>query len=117
MPVRATVDHLAALPEPDNVNGATIVWGVRAGRAGDDAPGVDPAVLAAAGFEGKTGQTTTVVTDDGIRLLVGLGDAGPGVTQRWPRFRAPEETMDCTNPEPNAIRCPPRSPPWAMASA
>ncbi len=82
MPVRATVDHLAALPEPDNVNGATIVWGVRAGRAGDDAPGVDPAVLAAAGFEGKTGQTTTVVTDDGIRLLVGLGDAGPGVFRK-----------------------------------
>jgi leucyl aminopeptidase len=73
MPVTITVDHAAAVPV-ELPEGALVATGVRSGSLADDAPGLDPAVAEAAGFEGKEGQTLVAATDAGARLLVGLGD-------------------------------------------
>jgi leucyl aminopeptidase len=69
MPVPVTVDHAAALPEGD----ALIAIGVRADHLAEDAPGTSAELAALAGFEGKVAQTRFADTDDGPRLLVGLG--------------------------------------------
>src|SRR5690349_6767839 len=73
MPVTVTIDHLAALPT-DLPDGTLVAVGVRAGSLADDAPGLDPSLAAVAGFEGKAAQTLVASTDDGLRLLVGLGE-------------------------------------------
>jgi leucyl aminopeptidase len=83
MPVRLTVDHQPTVPDPAEGGGELVAIGVRAGRLAEDAAGVDEAVLAASGFEGKPAQTTFVATEAGPRLLVGLGDTpDPGGYRR-----------------------------------
>lgn len=69
MPVPVTVDHAATLPEDD----AFVAVGVRSGHLAEDAPGVPADLADLAGFEGKEGQTFVAATNDGPRLLVGLG--------------------------------------------
>lgn len=74
MPIAITVDHQASVPDD---TGRLVALGVRSGALGDDAPGVAEALAHAAGFEGAVGQTMVAATEDGVRLLVGLG-AEPG---------------------------------------
>ena len=81
MPAAVTVDHLGSLPE-DLPDGALVALGVRAGHLGDDAPGLDAAVAAAAGFEGNVAQTLVAATDAGVRLLVGVGEEPDPTTFR-----------------------------------
>ncbi len=78
MPVHVAVDHISSLSdlerdEPD-AGERLIAVGVRSGSIADDAPGADADLLEAAGFEGEACQTTVANTDDGMRLLVGLGE-------------------------------------------
>ncbi|MEZ5182808.1 MAG: leucyl aminopeptidase [Acidimicrobiales bacterium] len=78
MPATITLDHAPALPE-ELPEGALVAVGVRADHLADDAPGVAPELAAAAGFAGKAGQTMLAATDEGVRLLVGIGAPGePG---------------------------------------
>ncbi len=78
MPIPITIDHQAASPEAD-----LVALGVRAGHLAEDAPGLDPDLAALAGFEGKVAQTLVAATDDGLRLLVGLGEEpDPGQFRR-----------------------------------
>ena len=69
MPVPITIDHQVAVPDDIEL----VAVGVRAGHLAEDAPGLDEDLAALAGFEGKVAQTLVALTDDGIRLLVGLG--------------------------------------------
>ena len=71
MPVPITLDHQAVLPD-EGID--LVVRGVRAGRLEADAPGFDQDVARVAGFEARVAQTLVVATDQGVRLLVGLGD-------------------------------------------
>ncbi len=72
MPLTITVDHA---PNPAAVDGQALeVRGVRAGSVAADAPGVDQALLAAAGFTAKVAQTVMVAGEGGPVLLVGLGE-------------------------------------------
>src|SRR3954469_16246143 len=69
MPTSLAASHSAAVPE-----GADLVAiAVRPADLGADAS-VDVDVVKASGFEGKVGQTMFAATDDGLRLLVGIGD-------------------------------------------
>ncbi|MGI8709670.1 MAG: leucyl aminopeptidase [Acidimicrobiales bacterium] len=70
MPVTIDVDHAAT---SDGGVGALIV-GVRAGHLNDAASGIDAEVAALAGFEAEVGQTLACTTEEGPRLLVGLGE-------------------------------------------
>ncbi|HEY4377454.1 MAG TPA: M17 family peptidase N-terminal domain-containing protein, partial [Acidimicrobiales bacterium] len=63
------VVHAGAVPEGE----ALVAVGVRSDHLADDTEGVDPALLEAAGFEGKVAQTRLVSIDGAVRLLVGLG--------------------------------------------
>lgn len=75
MPIPITIDHQAALSDDGD---GLVALGVRVGHVADDAPGVGDDFLEAADFTGAVGQTVLVTTEDGVRLLVGLGDeAGP----------------------------------------
>lgn len=67
-----SIEHLGALPD-DLTEGTLVAVGVRASHLSEDAPGLDEALAAASGFEGKPGQTLFASTDAGLRLLVGLG--------------------------------------------
>lgn len=81
MPATISIQHLGALP--DDLDGAVVAVGVRAGHLDDDAPGLDAALAAIAGFEGKVGQTLATAVDAGVRLLVGLGDEpAPGAFRK-----------------------------------
>ncbi len=80
MPLTISLDHAATLaavnpgtvPAPEGE--PLVALGVRSGQVDEDAPGVDPALLAASGFTGNQAQAMLAVTDAGPRLLVGLGD-------------------------------------------
>lgn len=77
-----SIDHSAALAAPAEGGGPLVAVGVRQGHLDEDAPGVDLDVLGVAGFEGKVGQVRAVATEDGPRLLVGLGEAPDPTTYR-----------------------------------
>ena len=70
MPIPITLDHQPVVFDDVDL----VVLGVRAGQLGADAPGLDLDLAALAGFEGNVAQTLVAQTDDGVRLLVGLGD-------------------------------------------
>ena len=70
MPVPITIDHQPALPDDVDL----VAIGVRSGEVAADAPGVDEHLVELSGFEAKPGQTLLTSTDDGLRLLVGLGE-------------------------------------------
>jgi leucyl aminopeptidase len=76
MPVPIHIDHEPAIADDADL----VAVGVRSGRLAEDAPGVDPDVAAIAGFEADVAQTLVAATDDGVRLLVGLGE-DPGPTE------------------------------------
>ena len=78
MPVTIEIDHAATIPEDADV----VAVGVRAGRLAEDAPGVDEDLATLAHFEAKLGQTLVAATDDGLRLLVGLGDGDDPLDHR-----------------------------------
>jgi leucyl aminopeptidase len=69
MPVPITLDHQAAVPDDVDL----VALGVRVGHLAEDAPGLDEHLAGLARFEGKPAQTLVAATDDGPRLLVGLG--------------------------------------------
>ncbi|MCU1355198.1 MAG: leucyl aminopeptidase [Acidimicrobiales bacterium] len=70
MPTTITIDHAPAIPEDAEL----VAIGVRSGELAADAPGLDLGLADLARFEGKVGQTLVAATDDGTRLLVGIGD-------------------------------------------
>ncbi len=72
MPVPIHIDHAASAPTDVDL----VAVGVRATELGSDAPGLDLGLAGVAGFEAKEAQTLVATVDDGVRLLVGLGD-GP----------------------------------------
>ncbi len=76
MPIPITLDHQPVVPDDVDL----VVLGVRAGHLAADAPGLDIALAALAGFEGNVAQTLVAQTNDGARLLVGLG-AEPDPTE------------------------------------
>ncbi|MGI8757405.1 MAG: leucyl aminopeptidase [Acidimicrobiales bacterium] len=79
MAVTIELDHAATIA----VDAAVVAVGVRAEQLAADAPGVEADLAALAGFEAEVGQTLVAATDDGLRLLVGLGDApGPADYRR-----------------------------------
>lgn len=87
MPLTIEFDHAPSVAAVDQSTASTddgvvpvlVAIGVRVGAVGDDAPGVDAAVLAGAGFTAKVGQSVVALTADGHRLLVGVG-ANPATT-------------------------------------
>ncbi len=61
---------------PDVPEAAVLATGVRSDRFEDDTTGLDAALLAAQGFEGKPRQSRLVTDDEGrLRVLLGLGPA------------------------------------------
>ena len=71
MPVPITIDHQGTAPS-EGID--LVVLGVRKGHLDTDGAGVDEAVTTAAGFDGSAGQSLVTQTDDGVRLLLGLGE-------------------------------------------
>ena len=78
MPVPIRIDHQPAVPE----DAAFVAVGIRSGALDDAVPGVDRDLVTAARFEAKAGQTLLASTDDGIRLLVGLGESPDAAAHR-----------------------------------
>ncbi|CAN5806224.1 leucyl aminopeptidase [soil metagenome] len=78
MPIPITLDHQAVAPDDVDL----VVVGVRSAQLEADAPGLDEALAGVAGFEGKLAQTLVAATDDGLRLLVGLGGEADPTTYR-----------------------------------
>ncbi|MCU1497666.1 MAG: hypothetical protein JWM47_1619 [Acidimicrobiales bacterium] len=78
MPIPITLDHQATVPDDLDL----VVVGVRRGRLQADAPGLDEELAAVAGFQGDVAQTLAAATDQGRRLLVGLGAEADPTTYR-----------------------------------
>jgi leucyl aminopeptidase len=76
MPIPITIDHQILVPAEADL----VAVGVRSGQLDTDAPGLDADLAALAGFEAAVAQTLVASTDDGLRLLVGLGEE-PDPTQ------------------------------------
>ena len=71
MPLTIEFDHAPSVAAVDQSTASTddgvvpvlVAIGVRVGAVGDDAPGVDAAVLAGAGFTAKVGQSVVARAD------------------------------------------------------
>ena len=74
MPLTIEFDHAPSVAAVDQSTASTddgvvpvlVAIGVRVGAVGDDAPGVDAAVLAGAGFTAKVGQSVVALTADAV---------------------------------------------------
>ncbi|QXC61355.1 leucyl aminopeptidase [Aquihabitans sp. G128] len=78
MPIPITLDHQATVPDDVEL----VAVGVRSAQLEADAPGLDEELARIAGFEGKLAQTLVAATDEGVQLLVGLGDEADPTTYR-----------------------------------
>ncbi len=84
MPIAVVPRHAAALEgvEPDG-NRPLVAIGVRAGHLDDDLPSGARPLVDAAAWKGEPGDTLLASTDDGVRLLVGIGpDGGPATLRK-----------------------------------